>query len=290
MVCSVYVPFYFVADPSLNDAPLWPPYDPNLHRSSLQEHQSTLKSWAHVWDEGREDENVNPLERTAATTARDVVLPVDTWRPPLMSGPTTPPPKTSPETGFYASGMDAFLLVFMFCLGFSGFWKIPVLVTRHGGAFFVACLVMYALLVQPILYLELVLGQFSSSGVTELYRCFPLFTGVGYMSVAYCFLLAVCQSLREVYAALYLVRGVAEGIPWSRCRDEWTSCYDPDNEFRRCKDGQGNGSATTMPNRGNNASSSLVGVLPLSNASVTVGNLSALCIDASRSSSEAYLL
>ncbi|CAN8001843.1 unnamed protein product, partial [Ixodes hexagonus] len=282
--------FFFPSDTSLHEVSLLSPYDPSRRLTSPDDQQSTLKSWVHVWDEEPGESAALRPKLDSVTTAGIGVLSMDTWRPPLMIGPPATPSKPISETEDHASEMDTFIVAFTFCLGVSGFWKMPVLVTRHGGAFFVACLVMYALLAQPVLYLELILGQFTTSGVTRLYRCFPLFKGVGYMSVMYCFLLAVCQSLREVYAAFYLIHGTGQGMPWSRCRDEWTNCYNPDEDFRLCKDVQGNENATAASDQGHNATSDQSGSHYLANPSVATVSFPAWCVNASRSSSEAYLV
>ncbi|XP_070396315.1 sodium-dependent noradrenaline transporter-like isoform X2 [Dermacentor albipictus] len=158
------------------------------------------------------------------------------WRPRHMISQMAASPKTSTDSRFHCNQRDAFLVSFGFCLGVSGFWRFPALMAEHGASFLLACMVIYVLMAQPVFYLELAMGQFVGSGVTRLNKCFPLLNGIGYVTVWYCFLLASCHSLRVTYAVFFLLYGSAQSVPWSNCRDSWsTDCFTPGTEFLRCK-------------------------------------------------------
>ncbi|KAH7975997.1 hypothetical protein HPB52_007385 [Rhipicephalus sanguineus] len=101
----------------------------------------------------------------------------DSWRPPHMISQTAASHKTSTDSRFHCSRRDTFLVSLGFCLGVSGFWRFPALMAEHGASFLLACVVIYAVMAQPVFYLELAMGQFVGSGVTRLNKCFPLLNG-----------------------------------------------------------------------------------------------------------------
>ncbi|XP_077496500.1 sodium- and chloride-dependent GABA transporter 1-like [Amblyomma americanum] len=119
-------------------------------------------------------------------------------------------------------------------------------------------------------------------GVSGFWR-FPALVaehgGIGYVSVWYCFLLAVCHSLRVTYSVFYLFDGVYQAVPWSNCRDAWSAdCYSTGTEFLRCK----YVNMPSQPTVNGSASSSYVMEVTQQNA--------VYCINASRTASEAYFM
>lgn len=110
------------------------PYDPNKYPQSLEEQQSTLKSWAHVWADEKKNTQDQSLHKSFKSLTTGCEMPSsDTWRPPLMISQDVPSPKTSSGTIVHASQWDTFLMAFSFCMGISGFWKLPALTAEHGG-------------------------------------------------------------------------------------------------------------------------------------------------------------
>ncbi|KAH8249666.1 hypothetical protein KR032_011272 [Drosophila birchii] len=128
------------------------------------------------------------------------------------------------ERGRWKRKHEFVLSLLGYAIGISNVWRFPYLCYRSGGAAF---LIPYILLVivagVPLFYMELLIGQFSSTGCTGMFRLAPLFRGAGIAQVivnAYC----VCY-----YSVLisYPVRMISycfhEKVPWKDCSNSWNT-------------------------------------------------------------------
>ncbi|XP_064620730.1 sodium-dependent noradrenaline transporter-like [Lineus longissimus] len=104
-------------------------------------------------------------------------------------------------------------------------WRLPNIIASHGGVVF---LIPYACAIfvvgYPMMFMELSMGQFASSGVVTIWECCPLFKGIGYAVIVMLFLSQV-----NIYAAWslhYLVTTCVTptaDFPWSTCLNAWNT-------------------------------------------------------------------
>lgn len=75
--------------------------------------------------------------------------------------------------------------------------------------------------------MELLLGQFSSSGCIKVYNFSPAMRGVGVgQLMSTCFVTTYYASLMAL-TIRYFLASFSDPLPWSQCKDEWNvSCID----------------------------------------------------------------
>uniref|UniRef100_A0A8D9B8R8 Sodium-dependent nutrient amino acid transporter 1 n=1 Tax=Cacopsylla melanoneura TaxID=428564 RepID=A0A8D9B8R8_9HEMI len=96
--------------------------------------------------------------------------------------------------------------------------RLPRIVHEHGGGtFLVAYILVNVILGIPLVFLEIVLGQFCQQGTTKLWRAVPLFRGVGFVKVILSGLLAVYYVLFMALSLFYTVWSAKGPIPFVEC-------------------------------------------------------------------------
>ncbi|XP_050042449.2 sodium-dependent nutrient amino acid transporter 1-like [Dermacentor andersoni] len=114
--------------------------------------------------------------------------------------------------------------------GIGNLWRFPFLVFENGGgAFLFVYLIVIALVAKPLYYLEMFVGQFSSSGSMSVWAAFPLARGVGATMTVGSLCLALYYNMYLSYALMYLYHSVGSHLPWSGCYTSWGAnthvCY-----------------------------------------------------------------
>lgn len=82
----------------------------------------------------------------------------------------------------------------------------------------------------PILFLEVGIGQyFRSGGITVWRQIAPLFTGIGYGTVAISFILNIYYIVIVAWGLLYFYYSFNWTLPWSTCDNDWNTprCWSP---------------------------------------------------------------
>lgn len=96
--------------------------------------------------------------------------------------------------------------------------RLPRIVHEHGGGtFLVAYILVNLVLGIPLVFLEIVLGQFCQQGTTKLWRAVPLFRGVGFVKVLLSGLLSVYYVLLMALSLFYAVWSAKGPIPFAEC-------------------------------------------------------------------------
>ncbi|KAL3220546.1 hypothetical protein MRX96_029822 [Rhipicephalus microplus] len=90
-------------------------------------------------------------------------------------------------------------------VGLGNLWRFPYVAYKNGGAAFLVPYVAINMLVgRPIYYLELLLGQFSSSGPLGAFRLSPMFQGNAFSMMWGAFITTIYYQVVLTYAFLYL--------------------------------------------------------------------------------------
>lgn len=109
-------------------------------------------------------------------------------------------------------------------VGLGNVWRFPVTAFQNGGgAFLIPYIIVLFVIGKPMYYLEMTLGQFTSSGSVKIWEINPLLRGVGYGQTfaTTCILTYYCSLI--ALTIYYMVVSFAKQLPWSYCRDEWGS-------------------------------------------------------------------
>ncbi|XP_021339166.1 uncharacterized protein LOC110440421 isoform X2 [Mizuhopecten yessoensis] len=115
------------------------------------------------------------------------------------------------------------------CSGFmSGLYsalKFPELARIHGGGvFFVAYLILVMVCGFPLLYMEMILGQYSRGGPITAWDVVPLFRGLGFSMILVSVMVSVYNHVSLLYALYYLVTSLMSLLPWT-CLNPTDQCW-----------------------------------------------------------------
>ena len=104
-------------------------------------------------------------------------------------------------------------------MGLGNVWRFPYIAYKYGGGtFLIPYFTMLLFVGFPIYFLELVLGQYTSSGPIKLFsNIAPIFKGIGFMMVAVSAVIAVYYNLIMGWSIYYLIAGFSYVLPWSKC-------------------------------------------------------------------------
>ncbi|XP_016998137.2 sodium- and chloride-dependent glycine transporter 1 isoform X1 [Drosophila takahashii] len=134
--------------------------------------------------------------------------------------------------GQWKSKSEFILSLLGYAIGISNVWRFPYLCYRSGGAaFLIPYLLMVIVAGIPLFYMELLIGQFSSTGCTGMFRMTPLLKGTGFAQVmvnAYC----VCYySVIISYPIRMISYCFFKKVPWQDCENPWNTdvCMNPDD-------------------------------------------------------------
>uniref|UniRef100_A0A915DKK9 Uncharacterized protein n=1 Tax=Ditylenchus dipsaci TaxID=166011 RepID=A0A915DKK9_9BILA len=128
----------------------------------------------------------------------------------------------------WSSGILGLLAHLSQVLGHGNLIHFPYLCAKHGGAaFFIPYILAYICVGIPVLYAEMLLGQFSSSPSTQIFRqlriAVAMFAVVLYRSLFFSALIA-----QLFYAGAISIKGLWSEVPGAVC--------DPDSQTSLCRD------------------------------------------------------
>lgn len=114
-------------------------------------------------------------------------------------------------------------------VGLGNIWRFPMTAYENGGgAFLIPYLVVLTFIGRPLYFMELAVGQFSSSGSVKVWKMLPAVKGVGYGQMVgtwsvvtyYCSLMAI--------TLFYLFQSFNSELPWASCDPTWAdeNCVD----------------------------------------------------------------
>ncbi|XP_034668147.1 sodium- and chloride-dependent glycine transporter 2 [Drosophila subobscura] len=144
--------------------------------------------------------------------------------------PPPPPPKKSKRIvrdtnrGKWRSKSEFILSLIGYAIGIGNVWRFPYLCYRSGGgAFLVPYILMVLLAGIPLFYMEVLIGQFSSTGCTGMFRLAPIFKGTGIAQVIvnmYCvcyYSVIISYPIRMISYCFY------KQVPWVDCDHSWNT-------------------------------------------------------------------
>ncbi|CAJ0579190.1 unnamed protein product, partial [Mesorhabditis spiculigera] len=125
--------------------------------------------------------------------------------------------------GNWTNKSDYLLSVVGFVFGLGNVWRFPFLMFSYGGlAFLVPYFVALVIAAMPMIFVESVLGQFSSLSAIAVWKVVPLFKGIGVTMIMICALLAIYFNLVTAWSLFYLFNSISFSLPWSNCANSWS--------------------------------------------------------------------
>ncbi|KAK6020967.1 hypothetical protein OSTOST_13371, partial [Ostertagia ostertagi] len=143
------------------------------------------------------------------------------------------------KRGHWSNEVEFLLAVVGLTVGLGSVWRFPSLAYNNGGmtavllrrnnsdyapgAFLIPFLVCAVLVGQPMMYLEMIVGQYTHTGPSMVFRHYaPAVQGIGWTmaitSLTICMYYSVVVSWSGIYFVLYLI---GKHEQWDGCDNEW---------------------------------------------------------------------
>ncbi|XP_014664275.1 PREDICTED: sodium- and chloride-dependent glycine transporter 1-like [Priapulus caudatus] len=128
------------------------------------------------------------------------------------------------ERGNWSGKLDFFLSCVGYAVGIGNVWRFPYLCFRNGGgAFLIPYLLALVICGIPLFFMETAMGQFASAGAIQIWKIAPIFTGVGYGTVAVTSILCIYYNVIIAWTLYYLASSFATEVPWKGCLNPWNT-------------------------------------------------------------------
>ncbi|KAK3580304.1 hypothetical protein CHS0354_003538 [Potamilus streckersoni] len=126
----------------------------------------------------------------------------------------------------WASRVEFLLVAVGFSVGVGDLWRFPYLVMKNGGGAFIIPIVIFNVVgAIPMVYLEMIMGQYASSGALSIWKVCPLFKGVGYGTIIATFIFSIYYAVIICWMLFYFINSFFPTLPWSSCDNDWNTNY-----------------------------------------------------------------
>ncbi|XP_035868748.1 sodium-dependent neutral amino acid transporter SLC6A17-like [Phyllostomus discolor] len=111
------------------------------------------------------------------------------------------------------------LIQLTFTIGIGNLWRFPYLCHQNGGGDFILIyLFMLLLFGIPLLYMEMIVGQWLHTDNTQLWKqLVPWLGGIGYANILVCILVSLYHSAIVSWSFAYLGYSFHYPLPWTAC-------------------------------------------------------------------------
>ncbi|XP_071944818.1 uncharacterized protein [Antedon mediterranea] len=126
--------------------------------------------------------------------------------------------------GTWDNKTDFLLSCLGYAVGLGNVWRFPYLCYENGGgAFLIPYATMLLLAGLPMFFMELCLGQYSSSGPATVWRISPMFRGMGYGMVLISAFIGLYYNVIITYILYYMFASFTNKLPWIGCNNPWNT-------------------------------------------------------------------
>ncbi|KAM0724567.1 Sodium-dependent nutrient amino acid transporter 1 [Formica fusca] len=132
------------------------------------------------------------------------------------------------ERAQWKNGVEFLMSCVAFSVGLGNIWRFPYTAYKNGGgAFLIPYIVVLFVIGKPFYYMEMILGQFTSSSCIQIWSVSPLFQGIGYgVAISVFFVITYYCGLMAL-TLYYMVASCQSVLPWAYCWEEWDdACFD----------------------------------------------------------------
>ncbi|XP_028644846.1 orphan sodium- and chloride-dependent neurotransmitter transporter NTT5-like [Grammomys surdaster] len=120
---------------------------------------------------------------------------------------------------FQAKKTENILILVAFSIGLGSMWRFPYLCHQNGGgSFLLMYLILLLLLGIPLMYMEMVIGQWLRMDNIQAWKYLvPWLSGVGYSSMLACVLVILYNSALASWSLFYLGQSFDYPLSWEHC-------------------------------------------------------------------------
>lgn len=94
--------------------------------------------------------------------------------------------------------------------------------------------IVYIFAVLPLLYMQLIIGQYTQVGPINFRYINPLTHGLSYMFILACILEIVLSATYLIDSMMYLLLSMQKHLEWMECRDEYEEVCLGTHEIEHC--------------------------------------------------------
>ncbi|XP_072761037.1 sodium-dependent nutrient amino acid transporter 1 [Anoplolepis gracilipes] len=136
--------------------------------------------------------------------------------------------KNNKERGQWKNGVEFLMSCVAFSVGLGNVWRFPYTAYANGGgAFLIPYIVVLFIIGKPFYYMEMILGQFTSSSCVQIWSVSPLFQGIGYGVAVSVFSVITYYCGLMALTLYYMMASCQSELPWAYCWKEWDdACFD----------------------------------------------------------------
>ncbi|XP_011144437.2 sodium-dependent nutrient amino acid transporter 1 isoform X1 [Harpegnathos saltator] len=138
------------------------------------------------------------------------------------------PSKEEHERVTWNNSIEFLMSCIAVSVGFGNIWRFPFTAYENGGgAFLIPYVILLILVGKPFYFLEMIIGQFSSSSSVKVWGMSPGFVGVGWAQFCSTVALATYYSSLMALTLYFLIASFSSELPWATCLEEWgDTCVD----------------------------------------------------------------
>ncbi|XP_011189045.2 sodium-dependent nutrient amino acid transporter 1 isoform X1 [Zeugodacus cucurbitae] len=126
------------------------------------------------------------------------------------------------ERATWGKGVEFLFSCIAMSVGLGNVWRFPfTALDNGGGAFLIPYLIVLFLIGKPIYYLEMAIGQFSSSGSVKVFNLCPAMKGIGIGQVLSISFVTTYYVAIMGMIVRYLFDSFKSPLPWTVCDDAW---------------------------------------------------------------------
>nr|WLN44331.1 NTT10 [Sinonovacula rivularis] len=122
----------------------------------------------------------------------------------------------------WSKRIEFFLTAVGYAVGVGDLWRFPYLVMKNGGGAFLIAIIFFNIIgAIPIVYLEMIMGQYSQSGAITVWSVCPLMKGIGLGTIIVIFLYGVYYAVFISWMLFYFIHSFFPDPPWNTCDNDW---------------------------------------------------------------------
>lgn len=119
---------------------------------------------------------------------------------------------------------EFFLSALGYAVGLGNVWRYPYLCYENGGGvFIIPYFVCVLILGIPLVYIEMIVGQFSSHGALTSWRMVKITRGIGVTINLFNAVLIVYYTMIIAYSFYYMAISIRLDLPWIKCQPSFAS-------------------------------------------------------------------
>lgn len=146
--------------------------------------------------------------------------------PGYIEGDTDFSKDENEERGNWTGQLDFLLACLGYAVGLGNVWRFPYLCYKNGGGvFFIPYVLMLFFVGMPIFFLELSLGQFTSSSPLTCWKMAPFFKGIGVGMLFVSGMVAIYYNMIIAWAIWYMFSTFVNitDLPWAKCGEYYNT-------------------------------------------------------------------